>query len=332
GAILLAVANLVDRIPPRRLVLLGALGAAAANLGLLAVESFAPAVTLRLVTGAFLAAVYGPAIAAISTWYVRNRGTAIGIMVGALTLGSALPHLVNGIGGADHRVVLVTTSALTALGGLLAERGTTDGPYRPRRAPFDPTAVGALLRDRRYRLAVTGYLGHMWELYAMWTWFVVFIREVVDSDRQASLVTFAVIGIGAVGSWHAGRLGDHRGRIHATSISLIASGSVAAVIGFLVDARPFVVIVLGLFWGFWVVADSAQFSTICTEVVPAERLGTAVTLQLASGFVLSVTTIWLVPELEEAFGWGVAFLALAPGPIIGTWAMQRLRTCGETAA
>lgn len=324
GAVFLALANLVDRVPPRRLVLVGALGAATANLGLLAVDSFGPAVALRLLTGAFLAGVYGPAIAAISTWYVRGRGTAIGIMVGALTLGSALPHLVNGIGGADHRVVLVATSVLTALGGLLADRGTTDGPHTAKRAPFDPRAVGALLRDQRYRLAVTGYLGHMWELYAMWTWFAVFIAEVVDGARLASLVTFVVIGVGAVGSWHAGRLGDDRGRVHATSAAMIASGSVAAVIGFTVGAPPVVVVGLGVLWGFWVVADSAQFSTICTEIVPAERLGTAVTVQLAAGFVLSVTTIWLVPELQESFGWGVAFLALAPGPIIGTWAMQRL--------
>ncbi|MEM9606975.1 MAG: MFS transporter [Actinomycetota bacterium] len=326
GAVVLAVTNLSDRIPPRRLVLVGGAGAAAANLGLLAVESFGPAVTLRVVTGAFLAGVYGPAVTSVCSWYVRGRGTAVGIMVGALTLGSALPHLVNGIGGADHRVVLATTSALTLLGGLLAELGTGDGPHRSTRAPFDPRAIGAVLRDRRYRLAVGGYLGHMWELYAMWTWFAVFAADVVEDVRIASLWTFAVIGIGAVGSWVAGLIGDHRGRTESAALSMIVSGSVAAVIGFLVDAPTALVVAVSLVWGFWVVADSAQFSTIVTELVPRERIGTAVTVQLAAGFVLSVTTIWLVPELRDALGWWAAFLLLAPGPALGTWAMARLRS------
>lgn len=330
GALGSAMTNLADRMAPRRLMLVGASVAAVANVMPAVVDAYGPTLVARLVTGAALAAVYPPAMKAMSTWFRVERGLALGAMVGALTVGSALPHLVNGIGGAGWRSVLVATSVATFLGGLVAERLGTDGPYVYPAAAFEPTAVRDAFTNRRVRLATLGYFGHMWELYAMWAWFGVFYVDVLTADgystpaRLGSLVTAAVIGIGGVGSLWAGRVSDRWSREVAAGVPMIVSGSVALGIGFLEHSSPILVAALGLIWGISVVADSAQFSTIVTEAADQRFVGTSLTVQLASGFVLTVATIFFVPVIRDAWGWGVAFAFLAPGPLVGALAMRAL--------
>jgi len=325
GAMISAFTNLADRIPPLRLVLLGSIGAGAANAIVAAADGFTVGLVARFATGAFLAAVYPPALKAMSSWYRTGRGYALGVMIGALTIGSALPHLINGIGGVDWRVALLIASGLTLGGGLVADRLCSPGPYSVAAAKFDPSQLGIIVRNRQFRLASAGYFGHMWELYAMWAWIAAFYGDAFDSRRTASFVAFAVIAIGAAGSVHAGRMSDRRTRTEAAALAMRWSASVAVVIGFLVDAPASIVLGVGLVWGFWVVADSAQFSTIVTEVVDARYVGTALTVQLATGFMLTVFTIFLVPVVRDAHGWGWAFLLLAPGPLLGAWAMRVLQ-------
>ncbi|MGH8931607.1 MAG: MFS transporter [Egibacteraceae bacterium] len=337
GALLSAVFNLADILPPRRLMLLGALGAAAANGLLVVVDRPVPGLVLRFVTGAFLAGVYPPSLKAMATWFQRGRGTALGVMVGALTVGSALPHLVNGFGGLRWQTVILITSLLTLAGGLIAEVVGRDGPFPFASARFDPRRAGVVFTDRGVRLASVGYFGHMWELYAMWTWFATFFADVLiahgrsEPQQSAALATFSVIGIGAAGCVVGGILSDRWGRTRAAGLAMVASGSCAVIIGFLWAAPPAVVLVIGLIWGFWVVADSAQFSTIVTEVADQASVGTAVTLQLAIGFTLTVVTIWLVPVLRDNFTWQWSFAFLAPGPLLGTLAMMRLLRSPEAA-
>jgi MFS family permease len=330
GALLSAVFNVPDLVPPRRLMLFGCLGAASANALIILAHGPTVAIPLRFLTGAALAFVYPPSLKAIATWFRTGRGTALGVMVGALTLGSALPHLLNGLGGVDWRPVLIATSALTLLGGLLAEGAAKDGPFPFPRAVFDPRQSARVFSNQGVRLACLGYFGHMWELYAMWTWFAVFyadaLRRAGDPDpaRGAAFAAFAVIGAGAAGCWLAGRMGDSWGRTRTTALSMVLSGSCALVIGLPV-LPPLAVLLIGLVWGFWVVADSAQFSTMVTEVADQSYVGTAVTLQLAIGFTLTVLTIWLVPALRDSAGWHWALAMLAVGPALGTLAMLRLR-------
>lgn len=331
GAAVSSAVNLADRVPPRRLVLWGTVGAAAANGAVVIVDSFGPALAARLVTGACLAAVYPPALKAMSGWFRAGRGLALGVMIGALTIGSALPHLINALGGLDWRATLIVASALTVGGGLIAELLGADGPHIARSARFDPSQVGAIVANDRFRLASLGYFGHMWELYALWAWAAAFYGDVVASERGASLAAFAVIAIGAVGSVHAGLLSDAIGRPAAAGTALRWSAAAALVTGFLVDAPLPVVVAIGLFWGYWVVADSAQFSTIVTEVVDPRYVGTALTVQLAVGFTLTVFTIFLVPIVRDVYGWGWAFAMLAPGPLVGGWAMRRLGRLGTTS-
>jgi len=330
GALAPALANLADRVSPHRLMLIGSSVAAIANVMPVMVDAYGPTLVARLVTGAALAIVYPPAMKAMSTWFKIERGLALGAMVAALTVGSGLPHLVNGVGGASWRAVLAATSIITFAGGLVAERFVVDGPYSYPAAPFEPRAVRSAFANRRVRLATLGYFGHMWELYAMWAWFGAFYVDVLTSDgdsdpsRHASLVTAAVIGAGGLGALWAGRVSDHRSREFAAGFPMVVSASVAMIIGFLHSASPTLVAALGLIWGFSVVADSAQFSTIVTEEADQRFVGTSLTLQLASGFVLTVATIFLVPVIRDAWGWGWAFAFLAPGPIAGAFAMRAL--------
>lgn len=337
GAIASAVLNLADVVPPRRLMLLGALGAAASNALIAVSHGPTQAVLLRFSTGAFLAGVYPPGLKAMATWFRRGRGTALGVMVGALTLGSALPHLVTGLGGVGWQTVIIVTSLLTVAGGLLAEFAASDGPFPFPVATFDPRQAPRAFADRGVRLATLGYFGHMWELYAMWAWFAAFFADVLarhgsgNPQRGAAFAAFVAIASGALGSWVGGVLGDRWGRTRLTALAMVLSGSSAVLIGLLRSQPVGVVLAVGVFWGFWVVADSAQFSAIVTELADQAYVGTAVTLQLAVGFTLTVLTIWLVPVLRDHLGWQWALAFLAPGPALGAIAMIRLSRGPEAA-
>ncbi len=337
GALLSSVLNLSDVFPARSVLVAGAAGAALANLGLIAADGPALAIPMRALTGFFLAGVYPPALKIMATWTQRSRGTALGLMVGALTIGSAAPHLVNGLGGVGWKTVVVVTSVLTIAGSLVALVFVREGPYPFSRARFDPRQTGKAFANRGVRLASIGYFGHMWELYAMWAWFVVFYSAELetagrDSRSAAPLVTFAVIAMGAVGCYVGGLLGDRWGRTRTTTLMMAVSGICALSIGLFFDGPPLLVMILGLVWGFSVVADSAQFSTIVTELADQAYVGTALTLQLAVGFTLTVATIWLIPVFEEAFGWRWAFAFLAPGPLLGLIAMLRLKASPQARA
>ena len=324
GALLSSLLNLADVRSARTLIGVGAAGAAAANVGLLAVSSAAGAIPLRFLTGAFLAAVYPPALKLMSTWFQRGRGTALGVLVGALTVGSAAPHLVNGLGGLDWRVVVSVTSAATAAGGAIVFLWVREGPYPFPAAAFDPRQAGLVFRNRGVRLASLGYFGHMWELYAMWAWFAVFAADELYADAtHAALATFAVIAAGGIGCVAGGLAGDRLGRPETTAACMVVSAACALAIGVVPSG---VALAIGLVWGFTVVADSAQFSTLVTEHADQAYVGTALTLQLATGFTLTVATIWLVPYVVDAAGWAAAFSLLAAGPALGVPAMLQLRS------
>ena len=324
GALASSLTTAADVIPPHVVIFWGAVGAAGANAAIVATHGPAGAIPLRFATGFFLAGVYPPALKLMATWFRRGRGTALGILVGALTLGSALPHLVNGLGGLDWQVVIVVTSVLTLIGGAVALVAVPEGPYRFPAATFDPHQARLVFANRGVRLTSLGYFGHMWELYAMWAWFLVFARDSLFSSASvAALVTFAVIAAGAIGCVVGGLLGDRIGRPETTVAFLACSGICALLIGLL---PTWAAVLVGVLWGFAVIGDSAQFSTLVTEYADQAYVGTALALQLAAGFTLTVATIWLIPVLEHAVGWAWAFAFLVPGPAIGIVAMLRLRS------
>lgn len=325
GAVASAIANLADRVPSRKLFFVSALAGAAVNAGLIALGrgDLVLVVGLRFLTGVALAGVYPSGMKAIAGWFVERRGTALGVLIGALTLGSALPHLVRGV-GLDWQLVLGAASLLAVAGaGLMSLAG--DGPFETPTSAFSWSHLRTVVDNRGFRLATVGYIGHMWELYAMWTWIAAYIAA-TEYGGSASLVTFAVIAAGAPGSWLAGRLADSNGRTLAAGGAMVLSGTAAALTAVVFNAPVRVTLVVLVVWGFTIVADSAQFSAMVTEVVPGEVRGTALTLQTAVGFTLTLITIWLVPQIAEATSWQWAFLVLVPGPVVGTVAMARLRS------
>jgi MFS family permease len=332
GALLSSVLTLSDVIRPRYLFA-GSAVAGAAFTAVIAgfVDTALPAIALRFLTGVALAGVYPPGMKILAGWFRAGRGLAIGVLVGSLTIGSALPHLIRAVGGVGQpRVVLYGAAGLATAGGLLALL-VRPGPHQAPAAPFDPSAIGRILRDRGTMLANGGYFGHMWELYAVWTWIPAFLVASIAANggggdaSLASLLAFVTIAVGGAGAVVAGSAADRFGRTTVTSASMVVSGVACLAAGFVFGSSLALLVPFVLVWGFAIVADSAQFSAAVSELAEESYVGTALTLQTAIGFLLTTVSIQLVPMVVEMVGWRWAFAPLAVGPALGTLSMLRLR-------
>lgn len=364
GTAVAAFLNFADIFPAARYFCVSALLGAGVNAAVLLAPEYGSALVLRFLTGFFLAGVYPPAMKMIATWFRDARGFAIGTIVGALTVGKAVPYLLTSVEGGGAALVLVGASVACAASGLLVLATYRDGPYGFERRPFSWQLAGVVLRHRETRLAIAGYLGHMWELYPMWAMITLFFGDyfaggggvavaagsltspvaggvmpagtvagsaaaadagALSVAGLAGVVGFGAIAIGGVGAVMAGTWADRLGRERVTIWSMAVSGACAAVMGWLLAAPLWLVAVVAGVWGFAVVADSAQFSAVVTEVAPRHAVGTALTLQTSLGFLLTAATIWMTVELEIRYGWRVAFGVLALGPWAGIVAMRRLQ-------
>jgi MFS family permease len=338
GALGASLVNLPDVVRLRTLMALSALLAAIANASLLLNHGPVGAVAARVVTGFALAGVYPTALKLVSTWFNRDRGLALGTVIAALTLGSSMPHLFRSLSGAvDWRFVVKTSTLATMVGAVLFLFFAREGPYPFGRALFDPRQAGAVFRDRGLLLANLGYFGHMWELYAMWAWLLVYVNEALGAQHmsvvgRASLLTFVAIGTGAFGCILGGILSDRIGRTLTTAGMMMVSGSCALAIGFAFDGPSWLFISILVIWGISVIGDSAQFSAMVTELADQRFVGTALSVQLGLGFALTVVAIWVMPRMANLMGsWRWTFLVLVPGPAIGTSAMLLLRRSPASA-
>jgi len=334
GTLLSALLNLPDVISSRHLFTVSAIAGAIVNaVFAFFAHSFGFGVALRFLVGVCLAGVYPPGMKIMATWFRRGRGTALGVLVGALTLGKASPYLVNAVGSADWRANVLFVSALAAAGGFVVLLFVGDGPFATLPAKFDVQQITRVFRKRGVRLANFGYFGHMWELYAMWTWAPVMIRASLalrgEPPALAEAASFVVIGAGAAGCVAAGLLADRVGRTAVTSAAMILSGACCLAVGFLFGANPWLLLAVAALWGASVVADSAQFSACVTELGDPRYMGTALTIQTCCGFLLTTISIQLIPLLVGQWGWRYAFAALATGPAFGVLSMLRLRRLPE---
>jgi MFS family permease len=338
GTAFSAMLNLADVIPSRRLFAGSAFAGAVANAAILVSPSYALALALRFFTGFCLAGVYPPAMKMISTWFKSQRGLAIGTIVGALTVGKATPYLVHAIPNVGIDAVILTASAGAVTAGLLVAMGFSEGPYPFAPRPFSWGLVATVVRVKEWRLATGGYLGHMWELYAFWTWIPAFLAASAavssgnsESAGMVSLIAFGTIAVGGIGCVWGGLYADRKSRERLVTISLIASGTCSLIVGMFFGRSLMMLAPIALLWGFFVVADSAQFSALVTESVPGHAVGTALTVQTSIGFLLTMVTIQSVPVIASRIGWQWAFAFLALGPAAGIAsirALTRLRRAG----
>ena len=325
GTLLTAATNAADVVNARQLFAIGGVVAALTNAAIALAPGPASIIALRFCTGAALAWVYPPGLKIAAGWFREQRGAALGLVVGALTVGSAFPHLLAWLGaGLPWRALVSTSSVLAIAGAAIVGLAVKDGPYVAPSAPFDPHALRIVLRNPAVRLATLGYLGHMWELYAVWTWIAAFAAAALDDVRTGSLVAFVTIASGAVGCVLAGRWADRWGKPQIAGGAMIGSAACALVSPLAFRASLVLLLVLAVVWGFTVVADSAQFSALVAEHSPRTHVGTALTLQISSGFLLTMVSLRLVPHISAALGWKWGFLVLVPGPLLGAWAMKAL--------
>lgn len=331
GALVSALSGLADRFDPRRIVAIAALLAATANAGLLLVPiGSLAAVALRLVTGALLAAVYPLGMKIAVGWGREDRGLLVGLLVAGLTFGSALPHLFAAIGAEEWRLTVVLASLAATLGGLTMFPIQL-GPFHGQSQRFRLSDVFVAWKDARIRYAIAGYLGHMWELYAMWAWVGVFAAASfathLAAPAAAQLATwtaFVTIAAGGIASALAGPLADRIGKGRVASLAMWGSGSAALATAASFGGPIWLTILAVTIWGFAIVPDSGQFSALVADYAPPDKVGSLMTLQTALGFGLTVFVVQTIPWLAQTLGWSAVLVILALGPAFGIWAMARL--------
>ncbi|HEV3039740.1 MAG TPA: MFS transporter [Candidatus Angelobacter sp.] len=335
GAIVFALFNIPDIFSPIQVLVLSAIAASAANAAfVLEAANPAPAILLRGATGFFLAGVYPPGMKIIAGWFQKGRGLALGILIGALSIGSALPHAVNSVGGIPWKGVVLAGSGFALLGALIVALAVHEGPFAMPQSRLHISQIWEIARNRPLRLANFGYLGHMWELYSMWGWIAVILSASTGWPRlKYEAAAAAVIGVGIVGCVWAGfvsdRLQDHSAsartgqRARVTVIAMSVS-ALCCVLAAVVYHHPVLLLLLAVVWGISIIADSAQFSAIISEVAEKRYVGTALTMQTALGFLLTAITIRTMAAIAQSFGWRVALASMALGPLLGIWAMNGL--------
>lgn len=331
GALTFAISGLPDRFDPRRVLAVSATLAAAANcLQLMLDPGGIAAVVARFAVGFLLAGVYPVGMKIVVGWGIKDRGLLVGIVVGALTFGTAMPFVFSWMGQADWRSVVLVSSSLAAAGALLVLLAQL-GPHHAQSPRFNPAAIRTALADPRIRQAYGGYLGHMWELYVMWAWIATALAVSYavrlpqdEAVSLAKLTAFLAIAAGGLASVVAGLFADRVGKARTAIVAMAVSGAAALATAASFGGPVWLTFALVVVWGAAIVPDSAQFSALVADFSPPAEAGSIMTFQTALGFALTFLTVQAAPMLAAAVGWPIVLAALAIGPALGILSMRPL--------
>jgi MFS family permease len=330
GGLVFSIFNIPDIFKTKNFYVLSSIISSSANLLSALAPNFLFIVFTRFLTGFFLAGVYPIAMKLTVSWFKENRGLAVGILLGALTAGSGLPFIFNLTGLPDWRMLVSLSSIQGFFGALIVLFFVNEGPYAGKKAVFKFSNIKSMLSQRSILYANFGYYGHMWELYAFWIWIPIFLQEVwkrtngTDPIFYFSIGTFLIFFTGALANALGGGISDKIGRTTFNIIVLSVSGFSSLIIGFFLN-DVILALLVAIIWGITIIPDSPQYSTMISELADQSFVGTALTIQTALGFLLTIISIQLVPIMVDLVGWSMAFTFLAIGPIFGILSMLALR-------
>lgn len=329
GTFLFALFSVADRFKSSHVFLSCAVLGAVSNIAILVLpQSYLLLLLGRFFTGFFLAGIYPVGMKIASDWFSGNLGKALGYLIGALVIGTAFPHLLNYLGtGLSWRAVLIGTSALALIGGLLTFFLVGDGPYRKTGSRFEPQRIIDVFKIKDFRSAAFGYFGHMWELYTFWAFLpfiLTFYNQQHNSEINVSLWTFIIMASGVIGCVTGGISSLKIGSAKVAYRFLLASGILCLLSPLFFIVPPFAFLGLLIIWGIAVIGDSAQFSTLNAQTAPPEFKGTALTIAVSIGFLLTIPSIQLLGFLSEQIDTKWLLLTLVVGPIFGLIYTKRL--------
>jgi MFS family permease len=330
GTLVFAILSIADRFHPSRVFFISSLLAALANASIVWVANdFYTLLTLRFITGFFLAGIYPIGMKIAADWYEKGLGEALGYLVGALVLGTAFPHLLKaGSYELPWKQVLYVTSAVAATGGLLMLLLVPTGPFRKRGSVFHPRALVHIFRSQKFTAASGGYFGHMWELYTFWAFVPVLLKvhqEQTASHYSIPFWSFVIIGIGALSCVAGGYISRTMGSAKVAFYALFISGVCCLLHPvFLKSMSEDIFLFFMIVWGISVIADSPQFSALVAQTAPIENRGTALTFVTCIGFAITIVSIQLLGFLFNRFHSQLTFLLLVPGPVIGLSLLYRI--------
>jgi len=333
GALFSSYFGVADRFNPRKVFAVSVFLGAILNALLILVDYAFFGILLRILTGITLAGVYPIAVKVLSQWFPKKRGFAIGILIAALTLGSSLPHFViMFFSSLNWKLVIICTSVLALLSAIIVTYILEDAPIMSEKSPFSLKLIKKVVTNKPVMLANYGYFGHMWELYAMWTWLPAFLSASFSAYSPEfphwfiALSSFISIGIaGGIGCVVGGLISDKIGRANLTIISMFISAICSILIGFTFGQFIWITLIICMIWGMSVISDSAQFSAAVSEIAEVEYVGTALTFQMCIGFLITIFSINLIPIIQRIVGWEWVFTILAIGPILGIVFMVKYR-------